>query len=123
MSQEPEQKRAGQRGEGQPESAGAGPEGAAERPAAPERPKYTPPSYVPPVDLDKDANATEPIPNYPTRPLPRDLPPGAPPLPGTAEHASETSAGQGQQARAQQTQPQQAQAQAAGGQPGHAAAA
>ncbi|WP_245827768.1 DUF4190 domain-containing protein [Sinomonas mesophila] len=116
MSQEPEQDRAGQRGNGHadgndagssqmpvggPGSGGtAGPENtsAAGHPAAPERPRYNPPSYVPPVEADKDANATEPIPSYPTRPIPRDLPPGAPPLPGRAG----PGAGQGQQESAQQ---------------------
>ena len=97
MSQEPEQGRAGHAGnggEGRPGGSDAEPPQTPASPPAPEnqtasaRPKYTPPSYVPPVDSDRGSNATEPIPSYPTRPLPRDLPPGAPPLPGTVLPAS-----------------------------------
>ena len=118
MSQEP-----GTRGEGLPDNAPhlAGGEGGQEAsgahdagpvasgaPAAPgarpgesgesqpERPKYTPPSYIPPVTLDKDpSNATEPIPSNPTQPLQHHLPPGAPPIPGAPGPAAQQPGQQG----------------------------
>jgi hypothetical protein len=48
---------------------------------APERPRYSPPSYVPPVSLGKGRdNPTEPIPPGPTSPgATQPLPPGTPP--------------------------------------------
>lgn len=78
MSEQPEDR--DQRAPGAAE-----PEGSAQQDGGrPERPKYTPPSYAPPVSLDKDrGNPTEPIPSNPTQPLP----PGAPPLPGAARQA------------------------------------
>jgi hypothetical protein len=72
MSEQPEEQAKGTGRDGQPGEAGE------QEAVHAERPKYTPPSYVPPVSLDKDrANPTEPIPSNPTQPLP----PGAPPRP------------------------------------------
>ncbi|WP_413249580.1 DUF4190 domain-containing protein [Sinomonas flava] len=104
-------------GEGGQEASGAhdagpvasgGPAAPGERPgesgeSQPERPKYTPPSYIPPVTLDKDrSNATEPIPSNPTQPLQHHLPPGAPPIPGAPGPAAQQP---GQQGLSQQGPP------------------
>ncbi|MGY3565374.1 DUF4190 domain-containing protein [Sinomonas sp. RB5] len=93
MSEQSERRDQGAPQEGQPEGTEA-PE-----PGSTERPRYTPPPYVPPVTLDKDrGNPTEPIPSNPTQPLP----PGAPPRPGTFQQPAGGQPAAGQPAVGQQ---------------------
>jgi hypothetical protein len=101
QAQGPEAHDAGPVASGGPAAPGERPGESGESQA--ERPKYTPPSYIPPVTLDKDrTNATEPIPSNPTQPLQHHLPPGAPPIPGAPGPAAQQP---GQQGLSQQGSP------------------
>lgn len=95
MSQDPEEPRPSEQDGGVPEPSASGEPGDHDAGRS-ERPTYTPPSYVPPVSLDKDRDsATEPIPPGPLQPgATQPLPPSAPPLPGTAQQPGQQGSGQ-----------------------------